>query len=215
MFRNLLDWINRRKGAAALVVSVALIIWFVAYYWSLIALAIFGGTTRVPERPDSVPDGAVWAGGPDGGEWIDCLPIKDSAGCFRCDMYSDQSGEQYEQFWWGNGIYCSRNGEYTMDSLMLLYSGFDGTVIHLTNGDVLIPDISNLREASARIQTGMTLEDVCAAAHNALYAVAEDSVYSIWKIDVPYFVTERPEYVFGITDSVLLAIRWVDSDSGR
>jgi len=43
-----------------------------------------------PKRPSTVPASAVWAGGADGGDWIDCRAGRDSN---PCTVYNDQTGE--------------------------------------------------------------------------------------------------------------------------
>lgn len=46
-------------------------------------------------RPLFVPVSAIWAGGADGGQWIDCLPL--STVEFKCEIYADTTGELIER----------------------------------------------------------------------------------------------------------------------
>lgn len=48
-----------------------------------------------PDRPANVPDSARWAGGPDGGMWVQCTP-KDS-GTLACRVYADVTGILVEE----------------------------------------------------------------------------------------------------------------------
>lgn len=82
-----------------------------------------------PERPENVPESAVWAGGSDGGAWIDCQALTE-AGSYDCAIYSDFSGAALQK------------GEYRAPAgvaVELDFNFFDGTVIGLKNGVLLSP----------------------------------------------------------------------------
>jgi hypothetical protein len=59
-----------------------------------------------PNRPANIPKSALWAGGPDGGVWIDCaVPLK---GVFKCGVYAQQTGAVLEE-----GDFGLESGELT------------------------------------------------------------------------------------------------------
>lgn len=63
--------------------------------WIVMAVAdAFGFEPRVvvPERPSSVPHTAVWAGGADGGAWIECSVDREKNANW-CTVWNDQTGE--------------------------------------------------------------------------------------------------------------------------
>jgi hypothetical protein len=92
-------------------------------------MMIWGCTTRpeIPPRPSSVPKSATWAGGADGGAWIDCKGVGEN---FRCVIYNDRSGEVWAR------------GEYELQprgaDRSLTYGGFDGDTIHLVGNRRLV-----------------------------------------------------------------------------
>jgi len=47
-----------------------------------------------PERPANVPASAQWAGGPDGGMWIQCDP---TGGYLSCRVYANVTGVLVEE----------------------------------------------------------------------------------------------------------------------
>jgi len=104
---------------------------FPILHWGLLqSLAI----AAPPEHPDDVPRTAIWAGGVDGGAFIDCIPSDSDTGCYDCAIYFDQTGDL-----WESGTYCSDSGVVSSDSLPLLLSGFNGRWIYLKNGLRLEP----------------------------------------------------------------------------
>lgn len=48
-----------------------------------------------PMRPANVAASALWAGGPDGGVWIDC--VKSAGRLFQCGIYAQYNGALVEQ----------------------------------------------------------------------------------------------------------------------
>lgn len=87
----------------------------------------------VPERPAIVPPSAVWAGGADGGAWIDCRPISSTR--FACTIFNDQSGAT-----WARGEYLLSGRPSASEQSSLRYVSFDGVEIHLADEQSLIPD---------------------------------------------------------------------------
>ena len=95
---------------------------------------IFNWNVVVPPRPANVPSEAVWSGGAMGGNfiWCDVSPAADKN---HCVVYSDDDGSIYAEadFRLQKENRAARHDE-------LSYNGFDGQVIHLMNGDKLVPD---------------------------------------------------------------------------
>jgi hypothetical protein len=86
-----------------------------------------------PPRPTNVPEEAVWAGGEDGGAWIDCsLDIEKGANF--CTVYFDRDGDV-----WARTHFVLRDSGTGLPKSELTYSGFDGLVIYLSEGRVLEP----------------------------------------------------------------------------
>ncbi len=81
-----------------------------------------------PPRPASVPAAAVWAGGPDGGAWIQCTP---AARDFDCTIFHD-SGDV-----WTKGRFRAEPASAAGKGLQ--YNAYDGELIHLLNGEQLVP----------------------------------------------------------------------------
>jgi len=110
----------------------------------VIALLASGCTTaRTPERPSSVSSSAVWAGGVDGGAWIDCDPAaKEPHLEYACVVYTD-SGDV-----WASGSYIvaeRRDGSLELSGGGLFpprihsYDFFNGEHIAVTDRRVLVP----------------------------------------------------------------------------
>ena len=98
----------------------------------LLLVAFFGmtacGPVQPPERPASVPASAVWAGGLDGGSWIDCKPAAGRR--YDCAVYYEGTGEV-----WDEGVFefaSGQRGGTPPDSLR--YSHFNGVTILLSDG---------------------------------------------------------------------------------
>jgi hypothetical protein len=96
---------------------------------------IVGCTPRVepPPRPSSVSQSAIWAGGADGGAFIDCRVNAD--GSDSCAVYNDFTG----QIWMRDRVYVLKGQSRGATRDELVYSGADGERIFLSNGDYLIP----------------------------------------------------------------------------
>ena len=86
-----------------------------------------------PERPLTVPPAAVWVGGDKGGCWIDCTLAK-SENANRCTVYDERTGEV-----WATGLYVQKSDGEPVQPANLTYNFFDGEVIGLTGGRLLVP----------------------------------------------------------------------------
>jgi hypothetical protein len=51
--------------------------------------------SQVPVRPANVPASAQWAGGADGGAWIECSPT--GHGSLACRVFADVTGAMMEE----------------------------------------------------------------------------------------------------------------------
>lgn len=72
----------------------------VAFCLGFLANGALGGVSRKelpdsPTRPRSVPAEALWAGGPDGGAWVDCT--QSPTGSFHCEVFADVTGALIER----------------------------------------------------------------------------------------------------------------------
>ena len=88
---------------------------------------------QVPDRLPPIPETAVWAGGVDGGAWIECSLDKERAANW-CTTWSDQTGTVTSRTY----FVLRENGEAVPES-ELKYSGFDGVWVWLTDGRALEP----------------------------------------------------------------------------
>lgn len=52
---------------------------------------------KPPSRPQGVPEGAAWAGGPDGGVWIHCASARDPGSTAVCAVFADSTGVEIER----------------------------------------------------------------------------------------------------------------------
>lgn len=86
-----------------------------------------------PARPPSVPPSAVWAGGEDGGAWIDCQFDPDVEADF-CSVYFDRSGEL-----WARTHFVLSDSGVGVPVEDLSFTGFDGLKIYLGDGRYLVP----------------------------------------------------------------------------
>ncbi|MEM6287519.1 MAG: hypothetical protein AAF845_10215 [Bacteroidota bacterium] len=77
-----------------------------------------------PARPDGVPASATWAGGPDGGTFIECRDTEVD-GVLDCTIYYDFTGDVWDQ-----GFFLNETGVSTSD-LPEQYGSFNGRKIYL------------------------------------------------------------------------------------
>ncbi len=96
-------------------------------------LAACNPTPKPPERPSGVPPAAVWAGGVDGGHWVDCKVEADKPGN-PCTVYHDTTAEVV-----ASGLFVLRSSHKAASPDQLQYDFFDGRSIYLASGDVLDP----------------------------------------------------------------------------
>jgi hypothetical protein len=115
----------------------------------LFLLLIFCGcdycTPVPPERKPGIPQEAVWAGGLDGGAWIQCSKQKGFQ--YSCSIYNDFTGELMAKgvFFHRRIIYDSSENKQIIKDLpnekdLSPYNFFDGVFIHLAPGEALVPD---------------------------------------------------------------------------
>ena len=102
-----------------------------AVFLLLSGLSVGCETNLAPRRPKGVPGSAVWAGGPDGGSWIECKVALDQRGCF-CTVYDEWTGEVS-----AHGTFIPRDTGASVRADELKYEFFDGTAIVLNNGRIL------------------------------------------------------------------------------
>jgi hypothetical protein len=113
-----------------------------------IAWCAFAACSRIepPAHPASVPGSAVWAGGSDGGAWIDCrLAYKEPYVAYTCNLFQDvgrplASGTyvladvRYER---GKPVY-QPTGSLTRADVSR-YEAFDGVSVLFHGSRILIP----------------------------------------------------------------------------
>jgi hypothetical protein len=113
-------------------------------FLGLLLIASGCGTTQAPMRPKAVAGSAVWAGGPDGGAWIDCAPsAKEPYLEYTCTTYHETGGV------WSSGefIVAERRHDGTFDFPSGLmppriqrYEDYDGRRIYVSDQRSLVPN---------------------------------------------------------------------------
>ncbi len=78
------------------------------------------------KRPSNVPLDAIYDGGPDGGNWIWCVPYKDSTNIFYCEVYDDDSGITVYK-----GLFKFDGKKISLDELRKLLGIYTGDTILL------------------------------------------------------------------------------------
>jgi hypothetical protein len=86
-----------------------------------------------PIRHSNVPESAVWAGGVDGGSWIDCR-FDDQGNVARCSIYDESTGELVAQ-----GVFSSTDDEGAKAARKYEFGGYDGQRIFLSGDSALEP----------------------------------------------------------------------------
>ena len=85
--------------------------------------------TSPPERPNNIPQNAIWYGGKEGGVWIK-IDNSSKPNSFYLEMYNDHTGELEDK-----GDYfvkdCS-NKQFSLNEISKLISAFDGEKVILT-----------------------------------------------------------------------------------
>jgi hypothetical protein len=111
----------------------------------LLLIASGCDSTQAPMRPKLVAESAAWAGGPDGGAWIDCAPsAKEPYLEYTCTTYYESGNV------WSSGVFIvaerQRNGTYGFPSGPVLpprihrYQDYDGRRIYVSDQRSLIPN---------------------------------------------------------------------------
>jgi hypothetical protein len=106
----------------------------IVFFTLFLGSAVFLGCKKkeVP-RPLGLPSSAVWAGGEDGGSFIDCMPNKGGEPN-DCTVYNE-NGEVYME----RGKYVIKGSNRGASSDELRYTYADGIHIGLEKGLTLIP----------------------------------------------------------------------------
>ena len=115
---------------------------------AFLVLALSGcdyGQHNPPERKSGIPETAVWAGGVDGGSWIQCT--REHGIEYSCAIYNDYTGHILAK-----GTFLHRKLTYDADERktevvslegqqkLPPYVHYDGIFIHLAGEEALVPD---------------------------------------------------------------------------
>ena len=97
-----------------------------------------------PERPSSVPRSAKWAGGSDGGVWIDCeYTTKEPAVGYKCRVFHD-TGQVWSQGDFSLARMTKEGREFPagpfVEGSIDSYEWYDGMQIHVSEDRILVPD---------------------------------------------------------------------------
>ena len=112
---------------------LVLVIFFLIILIVLFVYFQFSGPIEKIKKPDNVPNGAVWDGGADGGNWIYCTAVKDSVNIFKCTEYNDYNGEiLYE------GKFKLEGETTSLLELRNLLGIYSGDYIYLKDGRKMI-----------------------------------------------------------------------------
>ena len=103
------------------------------FFLSASALISCKMEVTVPVRLPSIPETAVWAGGLDGGAWMECLVDMEKDANW-CTVWNDYSGTVRARTY----FILSETGEPLPENEMI-YASFDGYEIRLQDGRRLIP----------------------------------------------------------------------------
>lgn len=86
-----------------------------------------------PERLPPIPESAEWAGGVDGGAWLECW-LDEEQGANWCTAWDDQTGAVVVRT-----FFVLRETRHPVSEEDLNYSHFSGNYIGLSDGRVLEP----------------------------------------------------------------------------
>ena len=96
-----------------------------------------------PERPPAVTKEAIWAGGPDGGAWVDCgMSTKEPLTTFTCTVFHE-SGDTWVPRRSFALVDRSADGEYSLivgPFHRVEPISFDGDVIDVRGSRLLVPE---------------------------------------------------------------------------
>ncbi len=96
-------------------------------------IGVLLSSQHAPVRPSVVPASAVWAGGADGGVFIDCSPSRRGEPN-PCTVYNDGNGDVYM-----SGKYVLKGQERGATAEELKFEAADGSRIYLEHGLTLSP----------------------------------------------------------------------------
>lgn len=108
----------------------------------LLAAVLAWSCSAQPSRPPSVPDQAVWAGGADGGAWVDCgMSTKEPLTTFQCSVFRKRGdiwidGRSFALVDQVPGGYELLEGPFHRIHPI----SFDGDVIDVRGSRLLIPE---------------------------------------------------------------------------
>ncbi len=94
----------------------------------LVGMSACSNQPKVPPRPNGVPESAVWAGGVDGGAFVDCR-YNPTTRLDSCTVYNDGTGEV-----WMKGTYRLHGTDHGIPLSSKDFDGADGELIQLTSG---------------------------------------------------------------------------------
>jgi hypothetical protein len=107
--------------------------WYAGSVLLLVFISVIGCELTAPERPPSVPDAAVWAGGIGGGDWIEgSVDKKDNVNI--CTVYNAHTGDVEV-----SGTFRLRDYYRAASEEELQFVFYDGEVIQLKNDLILEP----------------------------------------------------------------------------
>jgi len=108
---------------------------------AIVFVLLLAACSSDPKRPAGVPTAATWAGGADGGAWVQCdQTTKEPYAAFDCTTYYDGGSL------WARGHYIHATHRPTGyvpvgDPFPRIKpESYDGRVIYLTRGTALVPD---------------------------------------------------------------------------
>lgn len=105
---------------------------FYIYIPVLLILISCGEKFTPPEKPQNVPTSAVYAGGPDGGTWIDCIRKRQSKFVYLCKRYDEETGlKASEGFYKLKSFYWSKKLEKP------IYADISNVQLKFDNADAL------------------------------------------------------------------------------
>ena len=109
---------------------------------AIVVVACFERASDEPLRPPNVPFDAVWAGGSDGGCFVQCKADRDR-NVNVCVAYLSTTGEILQR-----GDYQIRGSGRAATHRELTYEWCDGQVIGLKSGQVLEPVITKRQQGT-------------------------------------------------------------------
>jgi hypothetical protein len=107
-----------------------------------------GMSATQPTRPKNVPPAAIWAGGPDGGNWFWCDFVLDRS-WNKCSVYADVTGALLEK-----GQFQLKDEGRAAAEAELQFAYYSLGEIHLANNRTLVRiDVDPDREHESPNQT--------------------------------------------------------------